>query len=166
MVLQVLFRNSRENPVPDLMPLLAPGEEIIYSPRLHWINGWPFFAGSLLFIALTFYTFNFWFLVGVAVFEVLYNIPLRTNQIAITNYRLLLRVGRWKLRLNDIASDHLNHYQFTQTPFTNMLGTGELVLHLNKGKDLVPVTLPYLQKPMVFLEALGTLNSSLRGHVQ
>lgn len=153
-------------PVPDLMQLLAPDEQLIYAPHLHWLNGWGYLAGAWVSGMVALYLGWYWLLLVGAGLVFAYSVPFRTNQIAITSHRLLLRVGRWRLRLNDISPGHINHYQFSQTPFTNIVGSGELILHLNKGKDLVPVTLPYVQKPMVFLEALGTLNGSLRGQIR
>ena len=152
------------SPTPHLSPLLAPEEEIIYTPHLHPLHGIGWFLLALL--CLPFARLTFWALLPAIMFFAIYLIPFRTNQIAITTHRLLFRLGRFKLVVNDIQPDHINHWQFHQNPLTNVLGGGLLILNLNKGHDIIPVRLPMLSHPMRFLEALGTLNPNLRGHIK
>ncbi|PIZ30756.1 MAG: hypothetical protein COY40_03905 [Alphaproteobacteria bacterium CG_4_10_14_0_8_um_filter_53_9] len=148
-------------PTPHLTPLLAPEEEIIYTAQLHPLHGIGWLAFAVLFFAMM--RLHLVFLLPCAVCVSIYLIPFKTNEVAVTTHRLLLRMGRFRLAYNDIEPDDLNHWQFYQNPITNVLGGGAIILNLDKGAEVIPLRMPHLRHPLKFIEALGTLNPAFRG---
>jgi hypothetical protein len=144
---------------PHLSRLLAPGETVVYTAKLHPLYGWPWLLAAILcsLPAFTQPSWGHWFILPATALFAIYLLPFRNWQCAVTNKRLLLRFGRFGITVNDIPPDHINHVQLKHNLFLSALHTGHVTLNLIKGKDIAPIQLNYLWHPMTFLEALETL---------
>ena len=143
-------------PVPHLRRLLYPEEQIIYTARLHWLNGWPLLASAVVCGVLGLAVWGWLALVGVPML-MYYFVPFRTNEIAVTTHRLLLRTGRRTLRMESVEAGQLVDWELVQTPVTNVLNAGAVTLQVREDRDVRNLPLPLLQHPLSFLEALETL---------
>ncbi len=142
--------------VPHLRRLLWPGEEVIYTAKLHWLNGWYWLVGLGMVMGLAVLV-NAWFGLLVAVFGGLYGVVFVTNEIAVTSQRLLLRIGTFRLMVMTVEPTELAEWKLVQNPLTSLLRAGEVTLVLRAGREAERLTLPLLAHPMTFLEALETL---------
>lgn len=148
-------------PVPHVARLLAPQEQIIYTAKLHFLHGWPWLLASISFLALAF--FIWWGMVFFALpLLIIYSIPFRTNEIAVTTHRLLLRIGRFKLTIEGVTSDRMEEWFVGQTAIQNILRSGDIIIGVKEGKDLRKIYLHQLAHPMSFIEALETLQPQLK----
>ncbi|NBX85650.1 MAG: hypothetical protein EBQ80_00160, partial [Proteobacteria bacterium] len=142
-------------PVPHLQRLLAPEETIIYTAKLHPLFGWPWLLGGVLLVGLSLW-WGIFLGLGLMVLLV-YALPFKTNEIAVTTHRLLLRVGLFQLRTEGIGSVQLEEWQLRQNLLQALLHTGCVTIKVKEGRDLRTVVLNKLWHPMTFVEALETL---------
>lgn len=149
-------------PVPVISRLLAPDEQIIYTARFHPFLGWYWLClgvGCAVLGAV----YGLWPLWGVsAICCWLWGIPFFVNEMAVTNLRLLLRVGKFKLRMEAISATQLETWRVRQTLLTNLLHCGTVVLVVREGRDMRHIVLPWVWHPVTFIEALETLQPELR----
>lgn len=147
-------------PIPNLRRLLAPDETVIYTAKLHPLHGWPWLLAGLGLIVL-----SLWWqvLLGVGLLVLLvYAMPFKTNEIAVTTHRLLVRVGVFKLRMEGITGVQLEEWALEQNLLQTLLHTGKVVVKVKEGRDLRDIVLKKIWHPMTFVEALETLQPALR----
>lgn len=145
---------------PNLMRLLAPGESLLYTARLHPLYGWWFGVLAALCLGLS-YIWP-WTLLGTVVFSVLYLVPFYKNEIAVTTHRLLLRVGRFQLVTEDFTSEQILNWHIHQTIVDNILNAGTVLIDVREGTTVRRVVLARVRSPLTFVQALETLNPALR----
>lgn len=149
--------------VPQLERLLAPGESIIYTAKLHPLYGWWFGLIALVCLGLS-YIWP-WTLAGTLVFATLYLAPFLKNEIAVTTHRLLLRVGRFNLATEDFTGEQLTNWRINQSAVDNALHTGNVVIDVTVAGEDRRIVLTHLWHPVTFIQALETLQPTLRGAV-
>lgn len=144
---------------PHLTRLLAPGEMLVYTARLHPLYGWPWLLAAAVAAlpAVLGWGWGVYAIVPATVLFIIYLLPFRNWECAVTNKRLLLRFGLFSLTFNDIPPGHINHLQLKHTVLLDKLHAGHLTLHLQAGNQIHPLTLKYLWHPFTFLQALETL---------
>lgn len=140
---------------PHLDRLLWPGEEVIYTPGVHLLEGWPWLLGTLFFFVLL--KLTPWFAVGVAVCGIVWVVPFMTNELAVTTHRFLYRIGRDRLTVGDVEPYKLVGMELDQNPLTNLLNTGKVRINVRSGNAVEGVVLPYVRHPYTLMEALETL---------
>ncbi|MCP5405578.1 MAG: hypothetical protein H6922_05110 [Pseudomonadaceae bacterium] len=148
-------------PTPNISRLLGPGETVVYTAKLHPLHGWPWLLAALAVVALAYATNAYLALLALPLLTV-YLLPFRIWEAAVTTHRLLLRHGRFRIALDAIDPDHLDHYQLHQNPFTSLLHCGDVILALRLHRTVTYLPLPSIWHPMSFLEALTTLNPAFR----
>lgn len=142
-------------PVPHLRRLLVPGEEILYTAKFHPLRGWwLLFPGMALVVA------SHW-VVPLLAFGLLtlwvWALPFKTNEVAVTNKRLLVRLGWWHLKLEAIDRSQIEAWALDHNVVASWLHCGDVSIGLKDGTDVRVLELPWLWHPMTFLEALETL---------
>lgn len=150
-------------PVPTLERLLAPGEVILYTAKLH-----PLYGAPLALLALACALAAWWQPVaalGSLFFLTLYLVPLRKNEIAVTSKRLLLRIGRFKLLTETVSGDQLINWRVAQSAVDNLLHVGTVQLTFSELGQTRQLVLTHLWHPVSFIEALETLQPHLRGQI-
>lgn len=146
--------------VPNLRRLLAPGEALVYTAKIHPMFGWPFGLVALGFLLL-----SYWWpvaLLGTVIFSILHLEPLRRNEIAVTSERLLLRVGHFRLLTEAFDGKQLQGWHLHQSILDNALHTGTMVVTARVGEESRDIILRWLWHPLTFVEALETLQPNLR----
>lgn len=142
-------------PMPNLERLLAPGEEIIYTVRLHPLHGFKWAFSALVFLTLAYWWI--WFLPLGLILTFIYFMPFRTNEIAVTTQRLLIRKGRFRLRLEGVMAKSVEDWRLIQSVAESLLHCGDVEVTVIENRDLRRIWLPTLWHPMTFIEALETL---------
>jgi hypothetical protein len=146
-------------PLPHLARLLAPDETLIYTAKLHPLYGWPWLLAALVaglpaFLGLS---FGLWSIPPAVMLFIIYLLPFKHFELAVTSKRLLLRYGRFGTVLNDIPPEHINHWRLQQGLFSDLLHYGHLTIYLVAGRELRVLPLKFLWHPLTLLEALETL---------
>jgi hypothetical protein len=147
---------------PNLNRLLGPGEEIIYTAKLHPFHGLYWLFGALLFAALA-WVATLWFALPALGLAVIYALPFINHEVAVTTHRVLLRHGRFVVHTDCVDADHLDHYQLYQHTLGSVFHFGTVILNLWAGRrEVRKLPLYTLWHPMTFLEAVTTLNPGFR----
>lgn len=148
---------------PNLSRLFGPGEVVVYTAKLHPLHGWPYGLAALI---AGWAAWMLWWPLALPalLLAIVYFLPFIHWECAVTTNRLLVRHGRFKIALDAIDPDKLDHCQLHQNTFTSLLHCGTVILNLNAGREHVlhKLALPFLWHPMSFLEALTTLNPQFR----
>lgn len=147
-------------PIPHLRRLLTPEEVLLYTVKFHPLRGWPWLAGCLACAGLIFV--SAWFVLPAMVLLARWYMPFHTNEVAVTNDRLLLRTGTFHLLLEALNDEGLLHWKMEQNALTAMLNAGTITLKV-RGEigPLREITLPWVWHPMSFLEALAALQDEV-----
>ncbi len=148
--------------VPHLERLLAPDEVIIYTAKLHPLYGFGWLLAGLLALYGGIWLKPLW-LFAVLLFGI-YAIPFRNFEMAITTRRLLLRHGFMRLNMEGIMATKLEDWRVQQTLVQSFMHTGHLTLHVQEGKNLREITLPWIWHPITLVEALETLQMNEANH--
>jgi uncharacterized membrane protein YdbT with pleckstrin-like domain len=142
-------------PTPHLTRLLLPEEHIIYTAKLHPLAGWHWVLGGLLLLVLGIWLKPLW--LGAAVFLLVYYVPRKNFEMAVTTHRLLLRRGRWHVQLEAIMGENIANWQVLQSLPQRMGHAGTVTLHVHEGKSIRTLDLHWLWHPLTLIEALETL---------
>lgn len=143
-------------PVPNLRRLLTPEEILLYTVKFHPLKGWPYLLGCLASLGFS-YMFPL-FLLPCLAFFVLWRLPFMTNEIAVTDDRLLLRTGLFKVMLEAVPDEALLNWKLEQNALEVALHTGRVYLRIRgESGPLREVVLDWVWHPMTFLEALQAL---------
>ena len=148
--------------VPALERLLAPGEQIVYTPVFHPLRGWQWLLPAGICLLLS----RWWpaFILPTVILFLIWAIPFFTNQLAITTERLLLRTGCFRLVLEMVDNGEIAGWAIHQNLITSLLRCGTVVVDVvEEGESNVRhIRLPWVWHPMSFIEALETLQTDLR----
>ncbi len=137
---------------PQLRRLLTPDEQLLYTVRFHPLRNW-----AVLLAGLACLTGSYWFLPAAAAGVVLlglWYLPLMTNEIAVTDDRLLLRVGWLRLVLEAIDDEKLLRWELAQGPVGSMVNAGTVTLRIREAASIREIVVPWVAEPVTFLEAL------------
>jgi hypothetical protein len=148
--------------VPQLERLLAPEEFLIYTARFSVFRGWKWlFAGTVLWCAAA--VWQSWGLVlPGAVFLGIWVTPFITNELAISNKRLMLRVGDFYLRTEAIPSERLESWSIRQNLISSFFHSGTVIIHVKEGMEMRKLIFRWLKNPITFTQALETLQPELQ----
>lgn len=144
---------------PNLDRLLVPGEEVIYTARLHPLYGFPWLLGGLALFAAGWLWSWFWLLAIIPL--VIYYLPFYHFELAVTTQRLLLRQGRFGVMTEGTLAEKLEDWHVNQHLFQALLHAGTMTLRIEENRSLRLLTIPWLRNPMSFIEALETLQMPL-----
>ncbi len=141
--------------------LLTQDEKLIYTVRFHPLkNGWLLLGALASFIAA-------YFVLPVAALGIvlvgLWYLPLYTNEIAVTNNRLLLRVGWLKIVLEAIDDEKLMRWQLSQGIAESLVNAGTVTLRIREIASTREIVLPWISEPVIFLEALQAMQDEKYG---
>jgi hypothetical protein len=142
-------------PVPHLERLLAPGEEILYTGKLHPFHGWPWLLAAVIVILLGL-RMPLLLPVGL-VLMMIYALAFHNFQVAVTTRRLLYRYGRFGVNTEGFLANKIEDWQVHQTFLQTILHAGTLRIQIEDNRNLRPIYIPWLWHPMTFVEALETL---------
>lgn len=142
-------------PIPNLRRLLTPEETLLYTVKFHPLRGWPLLLGALACLAAS-YIFPLAILPCALLFLFWY-IPLHSNEVAVTNNRLLVRIGRFKLFMEAFDDSNLLRWKVEQNALDVFLHTGRVVLRIRESAAVREVVLPWVWHPMTLLEALQAM---------
>ncbi|PZP38674.1 MAG: hypothetical protein DI585_06690 [Pseudomonas fluorescens] len=142
-------------PIPNLRRLLTPEEILLYTVKFHPLRGWPWLLGALACMGASY----IWPLtiLPCAVLAVIWYIPFTSNEVAVTNNRLLLRIGQFKLLSEAIEDENLVHWKLEQGILGVMLHTGTVILRIRYQTSVREITIPWIWHPITFLESLQAL---------
>lgn len=142
-------------PIPNLRRLLTPEETLLYTVRFHPLRGWPFLFGALGCLILSYYVPLA--ILPCAVLAILWYIPLMSNEVAVTNDRLLVRIGRFRLMMEAFDDASVMRWRVEQNALDVLLHTGRVVLRIREATAVREVTMNWVWHPMTLLEALQAM---------
>ncbi|MBI1308494.1 MAG: PH domain-containing protein [Proteobacteria bacterium] len=145
--------------VPTIERLLAPGERVIYTAKLHPLFGWYWAVAGFLLMGLGY----FWAplaLLGLPPLGV-YWLAFRNNEVAVTTHRLLVRRGVGKIYLEAVLAEHIDDWRLKQSLLGQLLHMGTVSVGVHDASDTRALVFTYMWHPLSFLEALETLQSRL-----
>lgn len=140
---------------PSLQNLLVPEEQLLYTLRFHPLRGWP-----LLVLALGCFAASYYWPLAFAPFLLLiglWYLPLYTNEVAVTNSRLLLRTGWLKLLLETIEDQSIIRWKLEQNAIGSLTDTGQVVILVREMASTREIVLDWVWHPVRFLEALQAM---------
>lgn len=140
---------------PNLCRLLTPEETLLYAVRFHPLRGWWLLLGALACFGASYLWpiafAPFLLLIG------LWYIPLHTNEVAVTNNRLLMRTGWLKLLLEAVEDDSLVRWKMEQNAMGSLLDTGQVRIIVREVASTREIVLNWVWHPVTFLEALQAM---------
>lgn len=142
-------------PIPNLRRLLTPEETLLYTVRFHPLRGWPFLFGALGCLILSYYVPLA--ILPCAVLAILWYIPLMSNEVAVTDDRLLVRIGRFRLMMEAFDDASLLRWRVEQNALDVFLHTGRVVLRIREATMVREIVLNWVWHPMTLLEALQAM---------
>ncbi len=142
-------------PIPNLRRLLTPEETLLYTVKFHPLRGWPFLLGALASLGVS-YLFPPAILLTL-VCAVLWYIPLMSNEVAVTNDRLLVRIGRFKLLMEAFDDASVMRWRVEQNALDVFLHTGRVVLRIREATAVREIAMNWVWHPMTLLEALQAM---------
>jgi hypothetical protein len=143
-------------PIPNLRRLLTPEEVLLYTVKFHPLRGWQYLLACLVSLGFS-YVWPLFILPCIAFF-VLWRIPFMTNEVAVTNDRLLLRTGMFKILLEAIPDEALLHWKLEQNAMDVALHSGRVIMRVRgESGPMREIVLDWVWHPMTLLEALQAL---------
>lgn len=139
---------------PRLQCLLTPEETLLYTVRFHPLRGWwLLLAGLACLGAAWVWPVAF---VGAVALVGLWYLPLYTNEVAVTDDRLLLRTGWLSLRLEAIEDHSIFRWEMTQSAVGSMLDYGSVKILIREPQmaSTRAIDLGWVWHPVTLLEAL------------
>jgi uncharacterized membrane protein YdbT with pleckstrin-like domain len=139
----------------QLRRLLTPEEVLVYTVRFHYLRGW-----GVLLAALACFGASYVYPVAMGPFLLLlglWYLPLKTNEIAVTNDRLLMRTGWLKLRLEAIEDEKLIRWELNQGLVGSLVNAGTVTLIVREVASTRELVVPWVAQPVTFLEALQAM---------
>ncbi len=132
---------------------LAPGETVRATARLHWVL-WARAWGALIVLGVV--------LVGVWIFlsQLIFNL---TTEIAVTDRRLIRKMGFLERRVVDMGLESIESVQIDQDFFGTLFGYGRLTIH-GTGDD--SWTTPLIADPVGFRRDIEAAMPSRRGRAR
>lgn len=142
---------------PRLQRLLTPEEKLLYTVRFHPLRGWWVLLPGLACMAAAWW----WppaLLPGLLLLGLWY-LPLYTNEVAVTDDRLLMRTGWLNLRLIPLQDETILRWEMTQTALGSLLdyGTVQIIVRERELAGTRVFTLPWVWGPVTFLEAMQAM---------
>lgn len=140
---------------PSLQRLLTPNETLLYTVRFHYLRGW-----WMLMLALGCFAASYQWPLALAPFMVLLGLwymPLHTNEVAVTDDRLMLRTGWLHLKLEVIEDQNIIRWEMTQNVLGSLLNCGTVRIRVREAASTREIVLGWVSHPVVFLEALQAL---------
>lgn len=140
---------------PKLSRLLTPEETLIYTVRFHPLRGWP-----VLLLALAAGVAAYWeilMLVPAVMLAGLWYLPIYTNEVAVTDDRLLLRTGWMSLLLEAIEDQNLLRWELSQGAIGSMLDFGTVRIRVREAASTREIVLKWVWHPVTLLEALQAM---------
>lgn len=140
---------------PNLVRLLTPEEILLYTVEFHPLRGW-----WVLLMALGCFAASYVWPLAMAPFLVLiglWYLPMHTNEVAVTDDRLLLRTGWLRLKLEAIEDQHIVRWELNQNAVGSVLNYGSVTIWVREAASMREITLDYVAQPMTFLEAMQAL---------
>ena len=150
------------NRAPCLQRLLVPNETLLYTVRFHYLRGW-----WMLVLALGCFAASYQWPLALGpfmMFLVLWYIPLKTNEVAVTNDRLLLRTGWLKLKLEVIEDQSVIRWELNQNVLGSLFDCGTVTIRVRETASTREIVLRWISHPVVFLEALQALQDEKYSH--
>lgn len=147
-------------PVPNLRRLLTPEEKLLYTVKFHPLRGWRFLAGALVCLG-----FSYLFppaLLGCVVLAALWYIPHVSNEVAVTDKRLLMRIGLFQLLVETMEDQDIRSWKLEQNPLDVFLHTGRVRINVLDNAHRREIVMNWIWHPMTFLEALEALQDDVR----
>ncbi len=149
--------------IPYLRRLLVPEEKLLYTVKFHPLRGWPLLLAALLCLAVS-YVFPLAVL-GTLVAALFWYIPLVSNEVAVTDARLLVRTGRFQLHMEAFDDTSVLRWRLEQNALDVFLHTGRVVLQIREQASVRFITLNWVWHPLTFLEALQAMQDEhFRAH--
>jgi hypothetical protein len=146
--------------VPTLRRLLVPGEAIIYTAKFYPLRGWPWLlGGGLLLLASEWWPLLLAPSIALIIWWIM---PFRTNQVAVTSQRLLLRLGTARLQLEAIDGKRISSWVVTQSVLEAAAHCGTVTITVDEDGSKRLIQLTWLWHPLTFVEALETLEQGWR----
>jgi len=129
---------------------LAPGEEILYRVRFHWLYKlWAVF--NLVFFGI--------FLVGIYVFfRVL--IRIWTTEIVVTNDRLVMKTGFIARRTEEVSLDKIEEINVVQSFWGRIFDFGKVDV---RGTGEGNIQIPVIDDPLGLRKAIQSARALYRG---
>lgn len=149
------FRPLELDRAPQLRRLLTPDEKLLYTVRFHFLKHWGVLLAGLACLGAAYWEIAA--LVPGLLLMGLWYLPLHTNEIAVTDDRLLLRVGWLKLVLEAIDDEKLLRWELSQGPVASMVNAGTVTLRVREAASIREITLPWVAESVTFLEALQAM---------
>lgn len=87
----------------------------------------------------------------------LWYLPLYTNEVAITDDRLLLRTGWMRLVLEAIEDQNLIRWELNQSAIASLFDCGTVCIKVREAASTKDIVLPWIWHPVTFLEALQAM---------
>jgi uncharacterized membrane protein YdbT with pleckstrin-like domain len=147
---------------PSLQRLLTPNETLLYTVRFHYLRGW-----WVLALALGCFAASYQWPLAILPFLVLmglWYLPLHTNEVAVTNDRLLLRTGWMRIVLQAIEDQNIIRWELTQNALGSMLDCGTVLIWVREAASSRQIVLDWVSHPVVLLEALQALQDEKYAH--
>lgn len=149
------FTAAPQGRAPNLERLLTPGEKLLYTAKFHPFRGWQALVPALACFGASYYyplaILPFLLLVG------LWYLPLYTNEVAVTNNRLLLRTGWLKLMLEAVEDESLIRWNLEQNAVGSLFDAGTIRIRVREVASTREVLLKWVWHPVTLLEALQAM---------
>ncbi len=129
---------------------LAPGEEILYSVRFHWMTK----LGAFLALILL-----FWLIIGIVIFFRIM-IQVWTTEIVVTNDRLAMKEGWIARKTEQVSLDKIEEVQLTQSFWGRIFGFGKV--HV-RGTGEGNIETPIIDDPLGLVRAIQSARTNYQG---
>jgi hypothetical protein len=138
-----------------LSRLLLPGEKALYSVLWYPLRDWPWLLAGIILLVLSLRAVFFLVLALAVLFR--WNLPRLTNVVVVTNRRLLLRLGDFKMRTEAFDASQIDGWRVRQNLPMVLLHVGTVELDVRHGNGVTTLVLPWVWHPLSLVEALEQL---------
>ena len=126
---------------------LAPGEQVVYRARFHWL----YTLGSVLILLAL-----WWAVIGIYIF-IERSIRKATTEIVVTNHRLVVKTGFISRRTQEVSLEKVEEVKLDQSFWGRVFGFGSLDI---RGTGVGNIQIPNIDDPVELRKAINSARTA------